>query len=1498
MINPSDTGSIEEFLSHLRRMDVTVAVKGERLVIDAPEGAVTPELRAQIAARKQEILGFLAEAGAAIDAPITATTRNEPAPLSFAQQRMWFLDQLQSQSSAFNSPVHIRFTSPLDLDALAHSICEILQRHDILRTNFPIQNGSPVPVVSPPGPIDLPVDDCSSMEAIEKLEFIRGRMQAEAETPFDIAHDPLIRTSILRCAADDHILLLTAHHIVSDGWSVGVFLHELTDLYKSYDARTTCPLPEPQLQYADFARWQHNTFVGEKLERDLNYWKDVLSGAPDLLALPLDRPRPPVYHYEGGKVRFTISSKLTAQLKKLAEQETATLFMVLLGAYSALLSRMSGIKDIVVGYPIAGRKHKEIESLIGCFVNTLLLRSEFSDDMTFRQVLSQVRSATTHAYDHQDLPFEKLVDEMQPERSLSHNPLFQVVFLFQNVPFELPDFPGMEVLPRDDQQFTPGATFDMTMVMMEELGHLQAELEYNTTLFDQETIERMCSMYCVLLEAAVQQPDRSIMQLEILDTTTRHELIWGRNETKTDCPGDAVSRLFERQVEETPDSIAVECGQDAVTYRELNERANRLARLLQTRGAGRDSIVAIIMERSIDLLAGLLAVLKSGAAYLPIDPNDPKDRITNVLGSSKATLLLTNEDELAERIALPDHMECVDASAIGDGHAVDNLRAHIKGSDPAYVIYTSGSTGEPKGAIVQHSALTNYIWWAKKQYLAGQTLDFPLHTSVAFDLTVTSLYLPLVSGGRVIVYGETSESKVPAILQIVQDRAVDVVKLTPAHLTLLRNLDLKDSGVKKLIVGGEDLRVDLARTIHEAFGGNIEIYNEYGPTEATVGCMIHRYDPALDTATSVPIGVPADNVRIYLLDENRQPVPSGAVGEMYIAGQGIAKGYLHRENLTRERFLPDPFVPDDRMYRTGDLARWRNEGVMEFFGRADQQIKIRGHRIELGEIEEEICTRSAVRECVVQLVQQTTTPPDQDDLDYCVDCGLASNYPGTTFNEQGRCNQCQAYEQYRQKVEPYFKGIDELETLFSSYRQQKRGEYDCIVLFSGGKDSTYVLGRLADMNLKVLAYTLDNGYISEEAKNNIRRVVETLGVDHIFGTTPHMNAIFSDSLTRHSNVCNGCFKTLYTLSMSLAKEKGVPCIVTGLSRGQQFETRLSNFYRADDFCAEAVDDHIKQARKVYHRLDDEVSRRLDVGIFAADDIFDEIQIVDFYRFCDVSLDELYAYLDDRLPWVRPSDTGRSTNCTINDVGIYIHNKQRHYHNYAMPYAWDVRTGHKQRDAALAELDDKIDVDSVRRIMGEIGYDEHARTKHAVEPVLVAYCVTDDELDTDQLRLQLQDRLPETMIPAFFVPLEEMPLTRNGKVDRRALGEIEITRGKVGPEYVPPRTAVEQRLVSIWEDLIGLQRIGVQEDFFRLGGHSLLAAQVASRIAQDLHVELPVATLFDRTTIEELALAISENSALGLEDPDIEDILAEVESMTDEQASEQRIQLARDIQENR
>ncbi|MDH4144862.1 MAG: AMP-binding protein, partial [Acidimicrobiia bacterium] len=725
------------------------------------------------------------------------------------------------------------------------------------------------------------------------------------------------------------------------------------------------------------------------------------------------------------------------------------------------------------------------------------------------------------------------------------------------------------------------------------------------------------------------------------------------------------------------------------------------------------------------------------------------------------------------------------------------------------------------------------------------------------DLTLTSLFLPLLAGGTVVVHrGEGAE----ALGSVAADPRTTLLKATPSHLELWLRLraGAPAGALRTLVVGGEAFTRTLAMRLHEAVPG-AAIYNEYGPTEAVVGCMIHRFDPERDRRPEVPIGVPAPGVRLYLLDGAGHPVPSGVAGELYIARPGLATGYLNRPELSAERFVRLDELGEPLTYRSGDLARMADATTMEFLGRADDQVKVRGIRLEPAEVEAALLTHPRIAQAAVRLwsprpaARHGEGRAHGDDGARCPRCGLGPDVASVRYEPGDEaCSVCRRYDEVRDQAQSYFGTVADLHAARDRARTRRRGDHDVLCLYSGGKDSTYALYRLVELGFDVCAFTLDNGYISEGAKDNIRRVVADLGVEHVFATTAAMDEIFRDSLERFSNVCNGCYKTIYTLGVNEAHRRGIPMIVTGLSRGQFFETRLvpGQFARGR-FDPAAIDAAVAEARKVYHRTDDAVARLLDVSLFADDAIFDEIEFVDFYRYEDVELAELYAYLGRRAPWIRPADTGRSTNCLINAAGIAVHKLERGFHNYALPYSWDVRLGHKTRAEALEELDDPPEDAEVRRLLAQVGYEPRPRQ------LLTAWYATAADgpgvdLDPDELRHHLAAQLPAHAVPAAFVRVDSLALAASGKLDVDALPAPTRRHREASAGYLPPAGPVEETIAVLWADVLDLDRVGAEDDFFELGGTSLDALEMVVALSETYEVRVPDDRPFLLRTVRELA----------------------------------------------
>ncbi|MBC1189513.1 non-ribosomal peptide synthetase [Microcystis aeruginosa CS-558/01A06] len=956
---------VAEFLSYLNSLDIKLWLEEEKLKYQAPQGAMTPEIKQEIGTRKPEILTFLRSAttpSKTLESVINTVARTEDLPLSFAQQRMWFLYQMYQQNSAYNEALTIRLTGRLNIDILEQTINAIIQRHESLRTTFPMVEGKPIQKIAPSLKIKLLVVNLKdiSQDQIDK------QIIEELQKPFDLTQAPLLRCTLFDLGYENYILVNVFHHIIIDGWSKGILFKELSEFYQAFLSNSTVDLPELAIQYADFAVWQRQWLQGEILENQLNYWKKQLTDAPPLLELPTDKPRPATPNFRGHSISFQIDSELTEKLKLLSQKSGVTLFMTLLAALNTLLFRYSGQDDILIGTPTANRNRQEIEPLIGFFVNTLVLRNSLEGNPTFSGLLQQARNVVLEAYANQDVPFEQVVDGLEIERSLSYNPLFQVMFAMQNAPLnalELPDLKA-QYLAVENQRIK----FDLSLVLEEietEKGaYLEGFWEYDSDLFTPERITRMVGHFQTLLKGIVANPQQTVGELPLLTESEKQQLLVEWNQTQQDYPQNlCIHQLFEEQVVKTPDAIAVIDREKSLTYEQLNQKANQLAYYLQNLGVKTEDLVGICIERSALMIIGLLGILKAGAAYVPLDPNYPSERLAYMLEDSAVSVLLTQENLVH---TLPNYLGtifCLDQDGkILDHHPQDNPLHSMTSENLAYVIYTSGSTGKPKGVLIQHQSLLNLVSWHQNAFNITTIDRVTQLAGIAFDASIWEIWPYLTAGACVAIVPPdllTSPKQLQEWL-IAQKITVSFLP-TPLAETLIP-LDWSPNRSLRLMLTGGDKLNDFPPTSIP-----FTLVNNYGPTENTVVTTSVKITPDLLTEKAPPIGRPISNTQVYILDQYQQPVPIGIPGELYIGGSGLARGYLNRPDLTDAKFIAHPLSQknSDRLYKTGDLVRYGNDGQIEFIGRIDHQVKIRGFRIELGEIETILNQHPQVKEAII-----------------------------------------------------------------------------------------------------------------------------------------------------------------------------------------------------------------------------------------------------------------------------------------------------------------------------------------------------------------------------------------------------------------------------------------------------------------------------------------------------------------------------------------------------
>lgn len=1381
--------------------------------------------------------------------------------LTPSERLIWVGQRLEPEAPLYNMALAVTIEGPVDAEILRQAWEHVVEWSPVLRTVYSERNGVPEARILEGARIPLEIADLSGHDP----GALRAALAERTRRSFPPG-GTLTDMALLRTGAARSVLFINQHHLITDASSVGVLYDRLADAYRSLLAGTSgvegLSGREGRSRASVFPRYEawaerlaeQRTSASQR--RAIEHWGDESSDPSDVCFYGVEAKR-------GGRterVRVSLGEDRAGALEDLiqrpdfralsAEHSRFLVFMTVLAAWHA---RASDRCSVSIGTPTHNRTTADFRETLGLFIELFPIRVQLEESATLSSLAKDVARATHQMMRHATPG----ASEAPGARD------YRVVLNY--VTARMGDFAGLPATADwvHSGFGDPEHALRLQVHDFDGSGIPTLDFDLDTGVFGEAERGWVVQHFLALFDALVDDPDRALLTIPLVTFEEEGHFVPRGAEVSTP---EGVLSAFGRRVRESPDLPVIDHGSATTTWRALSERALSIAATLESIGVGGGDTVAILLERGVDQVATMLAVLRTGAAYVPLDSGHPDARIAAQLANAGPRICVTD----SKGSARAQRLGCETLDLGGDGapgapagdHSGEGspgaeLSAWVDPTDDpvAYVIYTSGSTGAPKGVEVTHSALADYVDWAAREYDQGDGLRWAWFTSSAYDLTVTSIFVPLVSGGTIRVFPESADGPGLVVRDACTDDSVNVVKLTPSHLGLLADLDATGSGIQRLIVGGEEFTTPVAAAAQRLFGDHVEIINEYGPTEATVGCMIHRFDQTRDCGRAVPLGVPADNVRIHVVDPCGAPVLRGETGELCIAGPRVARGYRGDPERTGRLFIPDALAPGGRTYRSGDRARWGADGLLEFRGRVDDQVKVNGLRIELGEVEAALSRHPAVRDVVGLLIERDARSGAA--AARCQRCGLEASHPEAHLGESALCSLCTEFEAQRAEVARYFGSMDDLAAIMADAKRRAAGPHDCIVLYSGGKDSTYALCRTVEMGANPLVFLLDNGYISEQAKANVRRVTDLLGLELVVGETPVMPEIFAESLRRFSNVCQGCFKTVYTLALNLAVERGIPAIVTGLSRGQIFETRLADLYRRRVYDPVEVDRTIDQARREYHRMDDATAQLFDCGSRTVDDVLDEVRFVDFYRYCDVELDELLRYVAEKADWVRPSDTGRSTNCLINEAGIYTHTTERGFHSYALPYSWDVRLGHKERDAAIAELDDDLDADSIRRMLDEVGYRE--RPSDTAGTHLVAYYTAEEDVAPEDLRRVALEHLPRGAVPVAFMRMDAMPLTEHGKVDRARLPVPASVRPAVTTPYVGPTNRVERELVAIWGEILGVDSIGVHDDFFELGGESIRCIQVVAS-ARDQGMEFAPRDLFRWPTVAQLSVVVQEVAA--------------------------------------
>ena len=1362
------------------------------------------------------------------------------APLSAAQQRLWFLEQLSPNSPWYNVDLAFRLMldagDTLDAEAMERALNHVVERHEALRTSFSAADGEPVQVIHPEVRVPFPVADLTCLPEEEREPEMLRMALAEAQRPFDLAKPPLLRATLLRLREDSYVFLLTVHHIVSDGWSLQVLSNELTQLYDAFREGVPSPLPEVTTQFADYVQWQRRWLLTEEVERQLEFWKRQLADAP-ALDLKTDYPRPAMPSYRGARRMISISQSLTRGLEALSRRENTTLFATLLAAFQVLLHRYTGQPEIVVGTPVAGRTRANTEALIGCFINTLVMRTNLAGDPTFREALRRTRETVVKALEYQDLPFERIVESIHAPRDLSRNPLFQVTFQL----FQAPGKAGRGGKPVVTQKGTTQLDIAVDLSLNQE--GISGTIEYSTDLFEHATIERMMAHFQVLLEGIVDDAGQRISRLPLLTHRERRALL---PEARREPAGDfeAVHRMVERQAARTPDAFAMLCEGRTWDYADLDRESNRFARFLGEAGVRPGSLVGLELERGAETVISILGTLKAGCAFLPLDPAYPADRLEFLRADARPAEVFTRE-----RLA-----ECREQIARQSVHPVE-IEAHAEGC--AYVIYTSGSTGVPKGVAVPHRAFANHMYW-RQQTFPMNAGDRMLHKySLSFDVAILEIFAPLMAGAAVVIArpgGQADSAYLAVLMAAERVTAIDVV---PSQLRALLEEPLFDrcATLRQITCGGETMPKDLAEACLARPGISSTI---------STGRRRRPFRRARGTATGrrlergVAIGRAVSNTWIYILDGNGNVAPAGVPGELAIAGAGLATGYLNRPELTAEKFVPHPFSaePGARLYRTGDRARYRVDGLLEHLGRMDEQVKVRGFRIEPGEIEAVLARHPTVETCAVAMTENErlaayVVPAAKPELwpslgEYFLYDPLL--YYAMTHDERRNASYraaiCKAVR--GKTVVDVGTGADALLARFC-VEAGARKVYAIEMLRAAHDHAAQLIAKLR-LERKIQLIYGDATRVELPEKVDVC-VSELLGMI----ASSEGAAVILDRARRFlvpGGVMVPQMSTTRMAAVTLPDELLRALRFTTISgpyierlfaeTGREFDVRvcIESFPKANVLSTQAVFEVLDFRGRVPEEFESAVELRVTKA--------GRLDGFLLWLTVETGPGEGLDALEDRTHWLPVFFPVFSPGMDVQacDTIHAVCSAKLAANGLTPDYrvrGWVETAGRRTEFDFASDRDARgfLENDFYRALFAE-GFKQR-------------YAMPSKQVDAKALEEYLARTLPEYMVPAVFVGMEEMPLTSNGKVDRRRLPAPR--RPQTAETAVAPRTEMERAIAGIWQDLLHIERAGLDDNFFDLGGHSLLAVQMISRLRKQVGADLPVVGVFQYPTVRLLANAL-------------------------------------------